>query len=246
MTQAATTQLTETREVVTRAGAAGAFLSARRRRHDAPRRDGAVAPEPFGRRMAEIAAVVLAMPLWLPLLAGLMLWVRLDSRGPAVYRQQRCGRSGKMFTLYKLRSMEDGADEALPGHLAACGDQSAEWESGVKLRRDPRLTRAGGWLRRSSLDELPQLFNVLRGEMSLVGPRPIREVEQARYGADYADLARARPGLTGLWQVSGRNDLPYERRVALDMSYLATRTWGRDLKILIRTVGAVWTGRGAY
>lgn len=233
--------------VVTRPGAAEAFLCHR----DMPHRGRdrwAVAPaaEPRGKRAAEVAAVLLAMPIWLPLLGVLMLAVRLDSRGAAVYRQQRYGWDGREFTLFKLRSMESDAHGSLPGHLAACGKSSAEWDRHAKLRADPRLTRLGGWLRRSSLDELPQLWNVLRGEMSLVGPRPIPLEERQRYGEAFAEYARVRPGLTGLWQVSGRNELAYGRRIALDRRYVRHRCWGLDLRVLWRTLGVVLSGRGAY
>lgn len=244
MTQATQHQVTQ---VVTRHGAAEAFLG--RRETPRQKRNGpevAPAAEPRGKRAAEVAAVLLAMPIWLPLLGVLMLAVRLDSHGTAVYRQQRYGREGRAFTLFKLRSMKTNADGALPGHLAACGKCSAEWDRHAKLRADPRLTRLGGWLRRSSLDELPQLWNVLRGEMSLVGPRPIPLEERPRYGEAFAEYAQIRPGLTGLWQVSGRNELAYERRIELDRRYIRTRNWAMDLKVLWRTVGVVWSGRGAY
>ncbi|MEM9882350.1 MAG: sugar transferase [Planctomycetota bacterium] len=202
--------------------------------------------EPWLRRAAEVAAVVLATPLWLPLLGLLVLAVRLDSPGPAVYRQRRYGKGGRVFTLLKLRSMRDGADASLPDVLSGCPVAAAEWGRHAKLRRDPRLTRLGWWLRRSSLDELPQLFNVLRGEMSLVGPRPIPVEERMRYGEGFAHYRRVRPGLTGLWQVCGRNELPYGRRVKLDRRYVRRRGWGMDLWVLGRTLAAVCGGRGAY
>lgn len=186
------------------------------------------------------------MPIWLPVLGLLMVAVRMDSRGRACFTQPRYGRDGQVFTLWKLRSMVSDADGELPGVLAACETQSAEWDTHAKLRRDPRLTRLGGWLRRSSLDELPQLFNVLRGEMSLVGPRPIPLVERERYGHAFSIYAQARPGLTGLWQVSGRNELAYGQRIALDEKYVRSRTWRMELGILWRTVWAVWSGHGAF
>ncbi|MEM9915224.1 MAG: sugar transferase [Planctomycetota bacterium] len=244
MTQATTTQVPE---VVTRSAAAEGFLSRSRR----PARSRAaeevtVSAEPRGKRLVEVTAVLLAMPVWLPLLGLLALAVRLDSRGPACFKQPRYGRDGRVFTLWKLRSMVSDADDALPGVLASCDRKSAEWDTHAKLRRDPRLTRLGGWLRRSSLDELPQLFNVLRGEMSLVGPRPIPLEERSRYGQAFASYARVRPGMTGLWQVSGRNELAYSQRIALDRQYLCSRTWRMEAAILGRTVWAVWSGRGAY
>ena len=190
--------------------------------------------------------VLLLSPLWLPLLVTLMLIVRLDSPGPAVFRQRRYGRRGEVFTLLKLRSMVPGAEPALTGHLAACPVRTAEWQTHAKLRADPRLTRIGRLLRRSSLDELPQLINVLRGEMSLVGPRPIPLEERPRYGEAFADYCKVRPGLTGLWQVSGRNDLPYDQRIDLDHRYIYHTNWRSECAIWCRTLVAVVTRRGAY
>lgn len=202
--------------------------------------------EPHGKRAAELATVLVTSPLWLPLLGLFMLAVRLDSAGPAVYRQPRYGKDGRVFTLLKLRSMRTDAAGALPGHLAACGKCSAEWDRHAKLRADPRLTRLGGWLRRSSLDELPQLLNVLRGQMSLVGPRPIPLEERPRYGQAFDVYQQVRPGLTGLWQVSGRNELTYDTRIALDRQYVRSRSWRVDLLLMWRTVGVLRSQRGAY
>lgn len=247
MTQAVTTHISPevpAAEVVTRSASAEAFLARSRPRRKSWTLEGAA--EPRGKRTAEVLAVLLSMPVWLPLLGVLMLAVRLDSRGPACFTQPRYGRDGRVFTLWKLRSMAVDAEGAMPGVLAACETKSAEWAAHAKLRRDPRLTRLGGWLRRSSLDELPQLLNVLRGEMSLVGPRPIPMAERARYGEAFATYGRVRPGLTGLWQVSGRNELAYEQRIALDRRYVRSRSWRMELGILGRTVWAVWSGRGAY
>ncbi|MEM7626638.1 MAG: sugar transferase [Planctomycetota bacterium] len=235
---------TPSQEVVTRPGEVDAFL--RRARAERSVFSPTVAAEPRGKRAAEVVLVVTTMPVWLTVLGLLMLVVRLDSRGPAVFRQARLGRGGTTFTLYKLRSMVIDADDVLADHLGECEARLAEWHRTAKLRDDPRLTRLGGWLRRSSLDELPQLFNVLRGDMSLIGPRPIRAAERKLYGPVFAGYDRVRPGLSGLWQVSGRNDLTYAQRVALDRRYLATRSWWNELKIAARTVGAVVSRRGAY
>ncbi|MEM9418357.1 MAG: sugar transferase [Planctomycetota bacterium] len=245
MTQATTTQVRDIPvrpEVVTRSSSTAAWLPRLRRRRD----EVSASAEPWGKRVFEVSAVVLTMPLWLPVLGLLMLAVRLDSAGPACFTQQRYGRDGKVFTLWKLRSMVGDADEALPELLASCETRSAEWDTHAKLRRDPRLTRLGGWLRRSSLDELPQLFNVLRGEMSLVGPRPIPVEERERYGRAFSTYGQVRPGLTGLWQVSGRNELEYAQRIALDRRYVRSRSWLMEFGIMRRTLWAVWSGRGAY
>ncbi|MEL7089844.1 MAG: sugar transferase, partial [Planctomycetota bacterium] len=163
-------------EVVTRTDAAERFLRGCRDGRHLPV-VVAVAPEPRGKRAVDVALVVATMPGWLPLLGLLMVLVRLDSRGPAVFRQTRRGRHGTRFTMFKLRSMVVDAEDLFAGQLGGCEEKLAEWNRSAKLRDDPRLTRLGGWLRRSSLDELPQLFNVLRGDMSLVGPRPIRDAQ---------------------------------------------------------------------
>lgn len=239
------TQITSTpsREVVTRPDLVDVFLRSRRGlQSHAP----TVAPQPRGKRVFDIIVVLLAVPVWLPLLGLLALLVKLDSQGPAVFRQDRLGSDNTRFTLFKLRSMVVDADDLLAEHLGECEEKLAEWHRTAKLQDDPRLTRIGGWLRRSSLDELPQLLNVLRGEMSLIGPRPIRDDERVLYGPVFDAYNRVRPGLTGLWQVSGRNDLSYDQRVALDEQYLATRSWWNEIRIAWRTVGAVLSRRGAY
>jgi lipopolysaccharide/colanic/teichoic acid biosynthesis glycosyltransferase len=142
--------------------------------------------------------------------------------------------------------MAVNGDDILRQHLEENPERSLEWRQAHKLRSDPRVTRVGGILRRTSLDELPQLWNVLRGEMSLAGPRPIVEGEIGKYGAAFAFYCRAVPGITGLWQVSGRNELSYSQRVALDMRYIRDWSLSLDLTILCKTVGAVVSGRGAY
>ncbi|MQW74761.1 exopolysaccharide biosynthesis polyprenyl glycosylphosphotransferase [Nocardioides sp. dk4132] len=189
-------------------------------------------------RLAGLALLGLAAPV----LALLALVVRLDSPGPAFFRQVRVGRHGRPFTMYKLRTMTTDA-EVVRASIAHA-DQGA----GVlfKIHHDPRVTRAGRVLRRTSLDELPQLLNVLRGEMSLVGPRPALPDEVAAYDDRTRRRLAVRPGLTGLWQVSGRSDLGWEESVGLDLSYTDNVTLGRDLGICLRTVRAVTSRRGAY
>ena len=187
-------------------------------------------------------SVLALLLLVLPLLVVAAL-IKLDSPGPILYRQVRVGRRGRLFTMYKFRSMVDRAEE-LHDWLATSTGQD---ESPIfKLRRDPRITRVGIFLRRSSLDELPQLINVVRGEMSLVGPRPplVREVE--RYEQWQLARLEAVPGVTGLWQVNGRSELPFEEMVRLDLEYINHWSLGLDWKILLRTVPAVLGGRGAY
>lgn len=173
-----------------------------------------------------------------PLFVVIALGVRAQDGGAAIFRQQRIGRDGRLFDCLKFRSMRMGAEQAPPSA------SDPEWQAMRKLTRDPRVTPLGRLLRRSSLDELPQLINVLRGEMALVGPRPIVIDEAARYGRRLADYCTVRPGLTGLWQVSGRNAVPYPRRVAMDVWFVRNRTVGIYLAILARTVPAVLSRRG--
>ena len=163
-----------------------------------------------------------------------------------LYRQRRLGKDGKSFDVFKFRTMRQDADEVLARYLEENPGLREEWEKDRKLKHDPRITRVGHFLRKSSLDELPQLLNVVRGEMSLVGPRPIVEDEIVKYGEVYADYCRVRPGITGLWQVSGRNNTTYEERVSLDRYYVTNWCIWMDLWILARTFPVVLTGYGAY
>lgn len=189
------------------------------------------------RVVSAVATLVLA-----PLLLVIALAIRLDSKGPALFHQVRVGKGGKEFVVYKFRTMVTDAEELL-GELE--GDDDG---NGVlfKLRQDPRVTRVGRLLRRTSLDELPQLLNVLRGEMSLVGPRPPLPAEVDRYGVDVRRRLAVRPGITGLWQVSGRSDLSWDESVRLDLTYVENWTFWLDLVILVKTVRAVAKGTGAY
>ena len=194
--------------------------------------------------LLSLAVVGLGSPAFL-LLAAL---VKLSSPGPVFYVQQRVGRGYRRFGCIKFRTMRQDADAVLAQVLERSPALQAEFDRDFKLRDDPRITPIGRFLRRSSLDELPQFFNVLRGEMSVVGPRPIVRKEIDRYG-DYMDEVLAvRPGLTGLWQVSGRNNLSYPKRVRLDLAYARGRTFLLDLAIILRTFGVLLLpmDRGAY
>jgi lipopolysaccharide/colanic/teichoic acid biosynthesis glycosyltransferase len=174
----------------------------------------------------------------------LVLWliVKRDSPGPVIYRRRVMGVGGTQFDAYKFRTMHLNGDEILNQHP----ELKAIWERDQKLKDDPRITKSGAWLRKLSLDELPQLFNVLKGQMSLVGPRMITRGELTRYG-EYADeLLTVRPGLTGLWQISGRSDITGPERTQLDIYQIRTRSFLRDLKVLFLTIPAVIKGRGAY
>ncbi len=160
-------------------------------------------------------------------------------RGPVIFSHGRVGFNGRMFKCYKFRSMVTDSQRVLEEHLAHNPDAAREWQATQKLRRDPRITVFGQMLRKSSLDELPQLFNIVLGDMSCVGPRPVVADELQRYGIFAADYLRTRPGLTGLWQVNGRSNTDYSRRVFLDSQYVRTWSLGGDIAILVRTVFAV-------
>jgi exopolysaccharide production protein ExoY len=182
---------------------------------------------------------------FLPLLAIIFAALLVQGR-PFLIRHQRVGRQGQLFPCLKFRTMVVNADATLKEHLAANAEARAEWEATRKLKVDPRVTAFGYVLRKSSLDELPQLINVLRGEMSLVGPRPIVSAEIQHYGNSMSFYEQVRPGMTGAWQISGRNDTSYAQRVALDCEYVATRSFRGDLVILLRTFPAVLAARGSY
>ncbi len=200
------------------------------------------------RRVLDLALLVCAAPVVLALVAMIALAMALESRGraPVWFAQTRVGRGGQLFRMYKFRTMVPHAEQVLAAYLAGNDEAAREWHAVQKLRNDPRVTQLGRLLRKTSLDELPQLWNVLRGEMSLVGPRPLVEGEGARYGASYAEYLCVRPGLTGLWQVSGRNDTTYAQRVEMDVTYVRTRSMVRDLTIIAKTPVVLFTGRGAY
>lgn len=203
---------------------------------------------PFNRMLKtgfdQITAAVL-VGLFAPLLIGLAFLVRADG-GPVFYRQRRIGAGGREFSCLKFRTMVVDADQQLQKLLCADPCSAAEWAADQKLANDPRITKVGLFLRRSSLDELPQLFNVLRGEMSLVGPRPIVASEVPRYGRHIEYYYETKPGITGLWQVSGRNDTGYARRVKLDVWYVRNWSLGHDIAILCKTIPAVFLRRGAH
>ena len=197
------------------------------------------------KRTFDIVASSVALVLLLPLLLLLALWIRLDG-GPALYAHTRLGRDKKPFGCLKFRSMVTNGDAVLARHLAEHPEARAEWDATQKLLDDPRVTSAGRFLRKTSLDELPQLINVLRGEMSLVGPRPIVNAEVAKYSDDIAHYYRVRPGVTGLWQVSGRSDVSYPQRVRMDGWYVRNWSLWHDIAILCKTFPALMNRSGAY
>ncbi len=202
-------------------------------------------PQTFKRLVDIVLASALGICA-LPLGILIAIAIVLDSRGPVFFMQRRMGRGNRTFRLWKFRSMVADAGPLLEEHLARNPASALEWRMQHKLKDDPRITRVGRILRRTSLDELPQLWNVIRGDMSMVGPRPIVKEEVHRYGSAFALYSAVAPGLTGLWQVSGRNETSYRRRVELDSEYITRWTAGLDARVLLRTVRVVLGGRGAY
>jgi Undecaprenyl-phosphate galactose phosphotransferase WbaP len=192
------------------------------------------------------AVALLALIFLAPLMLAVAMAVYAQDGGPVLFAHRRLGKNGTYFRCLKFRSMAIDAEQRLATLLANDPDARAEWDRDHKLRSDPRVTKLGLFLRKSSLDELPQLFNVLRGEMSLVGPRPIVEAEIAKYGRRFSHYCAVKPGITGLWQVSGRNDTSYRTRVALDCIYAKRRNVWMDFAVLASTVPAVLARRGSY
>jgi Undecaprenyl-phosphate galactose phosphotransferase WbaP len=217
----------------------------------AVRQPSGVGPERFFRyrvikRVMDILLVLLAAPVLLPLLLVVAAAVRMGSSGPILFPHRRIRRHGAFFTIWKFRTMCVNSAEVLEDYLAAHPEARAEWRRCHKLKNDPRVTRVGDLLRRTSLDELPQVWNVLTGSMSLVGPRPIVAAEVEKYGDFFTDYCMVKPGLTGLWQVSGRSKLTYSQRVQLDRHYAQNWSLHSDLKIILLTFSSVMDGDGAY
>jgi len=204
-------------------------------------------PARMTKMIFDYALVIGALPFIVPILALIALAIRFTSPGPALYSQMRTGKDGRQIRVYKFRSMYRDADVRLKELLANDSAARAEWKKNLKLKNDPRVTRLGAVLRKTSLDELPQLINVLKGEMSLVGPRPVPEAELAECYGERSDFYKlVRPGMTGLWQISGRSDVSYEQRVAMDTWYVFNWSLYIDLVILYKTIGVVLKRRGAY
>ena len=193
------------------------------------------------KRVADIVLAIAALVVCSPLLLLLALIIRLDSHGPATFKQTRVGRHGKTFRVWKFRTMAHNAERFESNHVQT----DARWGFTLKNPDDPRVTRFGRFLRRSSLDELPQFVNVLRGDMSIVGPRPLKPYEVELDG-QLTNRLRMRPGITGLWQVSGRHALPADARARLDLAYVHDWSLRLDAGILIRTIPALLNGRGAF
>jgi len=198
------------------------------------------------KRVTDLLLSAFGLMLLAPLMLTLAAIIKITSRGPVFFRNKRYGLGGTMFHVLKFRTMVTNGDEVLETYFKVHPDQSLHWQMHHKLKKDPRVTRIGRWLRRFSIDELPQLINVLSGEMSLVGPRPILPEEVEKYGVSYNTYARVRPGMTGLWQVSGRNNTAYEERISFAEYYVHNWSIWLDLYTLARTVRVVFTGDGAY
>ncbi len=195
------------------------------------------------KRLVDVVASFAALVVLMPFFVALAIAIRVESRGPALFKQTRIGARGEPFTMYKFRSMYMDAEERKK-ELAA----QNEMAGGVlfKMKKDPRITRIGRLIRKTSVDELPQLWNVFKGEMSLVGPRPPVPNEVADYSLEDHRRLEVTPGITCIWQVTGRSDIPFDQQVELDSLYIESQTFTGDLKLLLKTIPAVLLGRGAY
>jgi Undecaprenyl-phosphate galactose phosphotransferase WbaP len=205
--------------------------------------------EPVGglsKRGFDVTLALCAVIVFLPLIAVICILLKSRKDGPIVFKHTRIGFGGRPFACYKFRSMVANSEVVLDEYLRAHPAAREEWESTHKLKDDPRVTPFGRFLRTTSLDEIPQLFNIIAGDMSIVGPRPIVQAEVARYGKDFECYSAGRPGLTGLWQVSGRSDCSYPERVALDSRYVQEWSFWLDVKIIMKTVQTVLAREGSY
>ncbi|MDF0601689.1 sugar transferase [Psychromarinibacter sp. C21-152] len=200
---------------------------------------------PAAKLVLDKLGAAVALVLFAPVMALIALLILATERGPVLYGHTRVGAGGRSFRCLKFRTMRTDSQETLDEILLTDPIAREEWRTSFKFDRDPRVTRLGDFLRRSSLDELPQIWNVLRGDMSLVGPRPITAKEAPMYGPHFAAYLSVRPGVTGLWQVSGRSDTTYDERVALDLAYVDSAGLWQDLGIICRTATAVLLRRGA-
>lgn len=200
----------------------------------------------FVKRFCDVLMVLVSLPVTLLVMLLIAALVKLSSPGPVFYSHRRIRKGGSFFSMWKFRTMCIDSAEVLEDYLAHHPQARAEWNKTHKLRIDPRITRIGLFLRRYSLDELPQLWNVLAGQMSLVGPRPIVAAEVEKYGQCFQCYCRVKPGLTGLWQVSGRSTVTYTKRIALDCEYVERWSLGRDIVILFKTFSSVINQDGAF
>ena len=202
-----------------------------------------VAADRFFKRGLDVAGSLIAIILLMPLFTAVAIWIKLDSPGPLIYRQVRIGQFGRPFYFYKFRSMYTDSEAR-----RAALERENESSDGVifKMKNDPRITRCGRFIRKYSIDEAPQFFNVLLGDMSLVGPRPPLSAEVAQYSLDARKRLDILPGITCIWQVSGRSDIPFREQVVMDQEYIRRQSFWKDVLILFRTIPAVLAGKGAY
>lgn len=203
---------------------------------------GKVKAYDFVKRGIDIILGVVGVTLCLPLFIIIAILIKIDSKGPVFFKHTRVGKNGKVLKMYKFRTMVDNAEDLIKNFTP---EQKEEFERNFKLENDPRVTRVGKILRKTSLDELPQIINILKGEMCVIGPRPIVETELEKYGKNKTKFLSVAPGLTGYWAANGRSDLSYEERMALELYYVDHRSLLLDLKIFVKTIGSVLTGRGA-
>ena len=200
----------------------------------------------LAKRSFDITAAALALILFSPIFLMIAALVKLSDHGPVLYGHPRIGHNGRTFKCLKFRTMAVNGDEVLRNHLKANPQAAEEWRATRKLKTDPRVTVVGTVLRKLSLDELPQLLNILRGDMSVVGPRPVVDEELNLYDSFAAYYLSTRPGLTGLWQISGRNDVSYDSRIAFDTQYVQNWSLIGDVAIIVKTIPAVCMARGSY
>ncbi|MFN3698979.1 MAG: sugar transferase, partial [Dictyoglomus sp.] len=194
------------------------------------------------KEIIDILLGTLGLIVFSPLFLIISILIKLDSKGPVFYKHLRVGRHGRPFYLWKFRTMYKDADKILDRYP----ELKREFEKEFKLKNDPRITKIGRFLRKFSLDEIPQIFNILKGEMSIVGPRPVTFKELEKYGSYADEILRVKPGLTGLWQVSGRSDVDYSQRVKFDLYYIQNWSVLLDIKIILKTIPSVLFGKGAY
>ena len=198
------------------------------------------------KRIFDLTVSFLSLVILIPLGVLLSVLIYIDNPGPVVFSHTRIGKSGKEFPCYKFRTMVLGAEKILENHLAENEEAKKEWEKDFKLKNDPRITKVGFFLRKTSLDEFPQIINVIKGEMSLVGPRPIVKAEVEKYKECIYDYYLVPPGITGMWQVNGRSDTTYDERVEMDSWYVRNWSVWIDIVYLLKTVGVVLKRKGAY
>ena len=200
----------------------------------------------YAKRLFDFSTSLGALIFLSPMIVMVTVILLISQGRPILIKHRRVGRDGKSFGCLKFRTMVVNAESVLQDYLASAPALRVEWEATHKLKNDPRITPLGKILRKSSLDELPQLLNIVRGEMSVVGPRPIVQDEVKHYGNYIVDYTRVRPGLTGLWQVSGRSDVSYKHRVLLDVTYVKNWKFSNDMMIILKTVPAVLNSAGSY